>query len=74
MVNTYKFCKTEILIQFPGEPREQNLGDVRPSSLSYTKFHKNQNDRKCRILGHIFKKKSKKIKNEVTVTEKHHFG
>ena len=23
MVNTYKFCKKEILIQPPGEPREQ---------------------------------------------------
>ena len=33
MVNTYKFCKKEILIQSPGEPREQHLGDVRPKKL-----------------------------------------
>ena len=48
MVNIYKFCKIEILIQPPGEPREQHLGDVRPKSSSYTKFHKRQNDRKGR--------------------------
>ena len=29
MINLYKFCKKEILIQPPGEPREQHLGDVR---------------------------------------------
>ena len=29
MVNIYKFCKKEILIQPPGEPREHHLGDVR---------------------------------------------
>ena len=46
MVNTCKFCKKEILIQPPGEPREQHLGDVRPKSSSYTKFHKRQNYRK----------------------------
>ena len=48
MVNLNKFCKREILIQPPGEPREQHLGDVRPKSSSYTKFHKRQNDRKGR--------------------------
>ena len=40
MVNIYKFHKKEILIQPPGEPREQRLGDVRQKSLSNTKFHK----------------------------------
>ena len=29
MVNIYKSHKKEILIQPPGEPREQHLGDVR---------------------------------------------
>ena len=28
MVNIYKFYKTRILIQLPGEPREQYLSDV----------------------------------------------
>ena len=55
MVNIHKFHKTEILIQPPGEPREQHLGDVRQKkSLSYTKFHKRQNDWKGRfILSHF---------------------
>ena len=33
MVNIYKFCKKLILIQTPGEPREQHLGDVRPKKF-----------------------------------------
>jgi hypothetical protein len=33
MVNLYKFCKREILIQPPGEPREQHLGDVQPKKF-----------------------------------------
>ena len=33
MVKTYKFFKVEILIQPPGEPREQHLGDVRPKEF-----------------------------------------
>ena len=33
MVNTYKFCKKEILIKPSGEPREQHLGDVRPKKV-----------------------------------------
>ena len=37
MVNLNKFCKREILIQLPGEPREQHLGDVRPKKF---KLHK----------------------------------
>ena len=39
MVIIYKFCKKEILIQPPGEPREHHQGEVRPKSSSYTKFH-----------------------------------
>ena len=34
MVNIYKFCKKEVLIQPPGDPREQQLGDVRPLIFS----------------------------------------
>ena len=48
MVTIDKFYKNEILIQPPGDPREQHLGDVRPKSSSYTKFHKRQKDRKGR--------------------------
>ena len=70
MVNLNKFCKREILIQPPGEPREQHLGDVRPKSSSYTKFHKRQNDRKGRYTMANFWKNWKKVKNEVTGTEK----
>ena len=35
MVNVYKFCKKEILVQPPGEPREQHLGDVRPKKFEW---------------------------------------
>ena len=70
MVNLNKFYKREILIQPPGEPREQHLGDVRPKSSSYTKFHKKQNDRKGRYTMANFWKNRKKVKNEVTGTEK----
>ena len=37
MVNTYKFCKTKFLIQSPGEPWEQHLGDV---ALKKFELHK----------------------------------
>ena len=40
MVNLYKFCKREILIQPPGEPREQHLGDVRPKKFELHKISK----------------------------------
>ena len=73
MVNLNKFCKREILIQPPGEPREQHLGDVRPKSSSYTKSHKRQNDRKGRYTMANFWKNCKKVKNEVTGTEKRRF-
>ena len=38
MVNLNKFCKREILIQLPGEPREQHLGDVRPKKFELHKI------------------------------------
>ena len=38
MVNIYKFCKKEILIQPPGEPREQHPGDVRPKKFELQKI------------------------------------
>ena len=31
MVNIYKFCKKDVLIQQPGESWEQHLGDVQPT-------------------------------------------
>jgi len=40
-------------------------------SLSYTKFHKRQNDRKGWYT--IFGKSAKKDKNEVKVMEKHSY-
>ena len=40
MLNIHKFCKKEILIQPPGEPRKPYLGDIPLKSLSYTKFQK----------------------------------
>ena len=38
MVNLNKFCKREILIQLPGEPREQHQGDVRPKKFELHKI------------------------------------
>ena len=46
MVNTYKFCKKEILIQPSGEPQEQHLGDVRPQKVWAT-----QNFIKTKMIG-----------------------
>jgi len=43
-VNIYKFWKKEILIQPPGEPREQRLGDVGPKKIELHKFHTRQNE------------------------------
>ena len=40
MVNIYKFCKKQILIQLPGEPREQHLGDVWPEKFEIHKISK----------------------------------
>ena len=53
MVNIYKFCK--ILIQPPGEPREQHLGDVRPK-----KFELHKKTGRVAILG---------VKNEMNQLE-----
>ena len=38
MVNIYKFTKKGILIQPPGEPREQHLDDVRPKKFELHKI------------------------------------
>ena len=38
MVNIYEFCKKDILIQPPGKPREQHLGDVRPKKFELQKI------------------------------------
>ena len=35
MVNIYKFYKKVFLIQLPGEPREQHLGDIRQKKVLY---------------------------------------
>ena len=41
MVDLYKFCKREILIQPPGKPREQHLGDVGPKKFELHKISLN---------------------------------
>ena len=38
MVDIYKFTKKGILIQPPGKPREQHLGDVRPKKFRLHKI------------------------------------
>ena len=38
MINIYKFCKQEMLIQPPEEPREQHLGDVLEKKLELHKI------------------------------------
>ena len=38
IVNIYKFCKKEVMIQPPGEPREQHQGDVRPKKFELQKI------------------------------------
>ena len=60
MIFIYKFCKKDILIQPPGEPREHHIGEARPENFV---LHKRQYDRK----GH-FCAKCKKVKYEVTGT------
>ena len=63
----------KVLIQPPGEPREQHLGDVRPNSVWATQnFMKNKMTGRVDILWCIFEK-SKKVKNEVIGTEKFRF-
>ena len=56
MVNTYKFCKNQILIQPPGEPREQHL--VRATQ----NFIKDKMIGRVDILVRIFEKFAKKLK------------
>ena len=58
MVNIYKFCKKEILIQPPGEPREQHLGDVRTKKFE---LHKMTGRVDILIFTH-FEKNAKKFK------------
>ena len=59
MVNTFKFCKKEILIQAPGEPQEQHLGDVRPKKFELHKISlKNKMTRRVDI-GAFFRKMQK---------------
>ena len=44
LLNIYKFCKEEIFdLTTPGEPREQQLGEVRTKKVELKKFHKTQN-------------------------------
>ena len=62
MVNIYKFFKKDILIQPPGEPREQHLGDVRPKKFELHKISWKQNEPKGRYTQRIFEKNAKKLK------------
>ena len=39
-----------MLIQPPGEPQEQHLGDVRPKKIELHKISKRQNDWKGRYM------------------------
>ena len=62
------FSKVQkVLIQPPRKPRKQHLGDVRPK-----KFEQNKMTGRVDILAHI-REKCKKVKNEVTGTEKRCF-
>jgi hypothetical protein len=73
IVNLYKFCKREILIQPPGEPREQHLGDVRQKVRASQNFIKDKMTGRVNILKRIFEKIAKKVKIEVTGTKKRSF-
>ena len=59
------------MIQPPGEPREQHLGDVQLKNceLCTQHFIKNKMTGRVHILWRIFWKNAKKLKNEVTGTE-----
>ena len=73
LLNIYKFCKEEIFdLTTPGEPREQQLGEVRTKKVELKKFHKTQNYWKGSIYEY-FSKMRKKVQNEVTETEKRSF-
>ena len=62
MVNIYKFCKKEILIQPPGEPRKQHLSDVRPKKFELHKIKRRQNYWKGRYTLAHFWENYKKVK------------
>ena len=79
MVNLNKFCKREILIQLPGEPREQHLGDVRPKKFELHKFSfttknfiKDEMTGRVDILWRIFEKIAKKLKMKSQEQKKVH--
>ena len=54
----YKFFLKKILIQPPGEPRKQHLGEVRATKI----FIKDEITGRVDILGRIFEKIAKKLK------------
>ena len=54
MVNLNKFCKREILIQPPGEPREQHLGDVDQKVRATQNFIKDKMTGRVNILWRIY--------------------
>ena len=72
MVNIYKFCKKDFLIQPPGEPREQHLGDVWNKKLEQHKIVKDRTTGRVNIRWRIFEK-IKIVKNEVAGMEKRRF-
>ena len=55
-VNIYKLHKKEILIQPPGEPQKQHLGDVRPKVRATQNFIKDEMTGRVDILWRIAKK------------------
>ena len=64
IVFIYKFCKTEILNQPPGEPREHHLGDVLPKKfeLHTQNFIKYKMTRRVDTRKRIFEKIANKLK------------
>ena len=70
IVNIYRFHEKKIiLIQPPGEPQEQHLGDVRPKKFKLHKMLLRQNDGKG-WMAQFWENCKKKGKNEVTGTDK----
>ena len=53
------------MIQTPGEPQEQRLGEVWPYPRATQNFKKDEMNGRVDILELIFEKIAKKIKNEV---------
>ena len=62
MVIIYKFCKRDILIQPPGEPREQDLGDVRTKKFELHKILEKTKWPEGLIYSGAFLKKMQKSK------------